>query len=208
MKPQVKKLGLLDSSPMPKVRTAVLISGRGSNMVSLVEASKAKDYPADINLVISNKPNAAGLSKAKDLGVMALAIDHTDFSNRREFETALDAVLREAKTELICCAGFMRVLTPWFVSRWEGRLLNIHPSLLPKYKGLNTHQRALEAGDSEHGCTVHYVTAELDGGDTILQHKIDILENDTPETLSSRLLPLELTLFPKALSIVAKTYRT
>ena len=188
---------------MPKVRTAVLISGRGSNMVSLVEASKAKDYPADIQLVISNRPEAAGLTKAIELGVIALAIDHKNFSDRRDFEVALDAVLREAKIELICCAGFMRVLTPWFVSRWEGRLLNIHPSLLPKYKGLNTHQRALEAGDKEHGCTVHFVTAELDGGAPILQHKIKVLATDTPDSLAAKLLPFELSLYPKALKIGA-----
>lgn len=172
-------------------------------MVSLVDASQAKNYPADIRLVISNKPDAAGLAKAESLGVMAMAIDHKSFKTRRQFELALDAVLREAKIELICCAGFMRVLTPWFVSRWEGRLLNIHPSLLPKYKGLNTHQRALDAGDSEHGCTVHYVTAELDGGASILQSQIKILPKDTAEKLAERLLPIEQETYPKALRRIA-----
>ncbi len=188
---------------MRKIRTAVLISGRGSNMVSLVKASKGKNYPAQINLVISNNLDAAGLDKAKDLGIMALAIDHRDFKNRKQFEAALDAVLKEAKIELICCAGFMRVLTPWFVSRWEGRLLNIHPSLLPKYKGLNTHERALEAGDKEHGCTVHYVTAELDAGETILQSRMKVLPNDTPNSLAERLLPIEQATYPDALKLVA-----
>jgi len=158
---------------MRKVRTAVLISGRGSNMVALTKAAQAENYPADIALVISNVPTAAGLEKANHLGVTAMAIDHKQFASRRRFEIALDAVLQEANIELVCCAGFMRVLTPWFVNRWENKLLNIHPSLLPKYKGLDTHQRAIDAGDKKHGCTVHYVTAELDGGATILQHSID-----------------------------------
>lgn len=189
---------------MRKIRTAVLISGRGSNMVALTEAAQAADYPAEIVLVISNIPSAAGLQKAEALGVTAIAIDHTEFSSRRKFEKALHAVLLEAKVELICCAGFMRVLTPWFCERWENRLLNIHPSLLPKYKGLNTHQRALEAGDREHGCTVHYVTAELDAGLTILQHSIAIRADDTSDTLAARLLPLEQDLYVSALDTVAR----
>jgi len=180
-----------------------LISGRGSNMVSLIDATQSKNFPAEISLVISNDPRAPGLKKAQDLGVQAIAISHQEFPSRQAFDSALDAVLDEANIELICCAGFMRILTPWFVKRWKGRLLNIHPSLLPKYKGLNTHQRALDAGDKQHGCTVHYVTAELDGGETILQHSIDILSNDTAETLASRLLPHELSLYPKALKAVA-----
>ena len=191
---------------MRKVRTAVLISGRGSNMVALTKAAQAKDYPAGIVLVISNTPSAEGLDKAKELGVTAMPIDHKQFSSRRKFEAALDAVLREANVELVCCAGFMRVLTPWFVNRWEHRLLNIHPSLLPKYKGLNTHQRAIDAGDKTHGCTVHYVTAELDGGATILQHSIDIKPSDTAESLAQRLLPYEQDLYPKALEAVSRKY--
>lgn len=188
---------------MRKIKTAVLISGRGSNMVALTKAAQAPDYPADIALVISNVPTAAGLERARDLGVTAMAIDHTEFSSRRKFEKALHAVLKEAEIELICCAGFMRVLTPWFCSRWENRLLNIHPSLLPKYKGLNTHQRALDAGDKKHGCTVHYVTAELDGGEIILQHTISIEPNDRAEILAARLIPIELETYPKALKQVA-----
>ena len=188
---------------MRKIRTAVLISGRGSNMVALTEAAQDETYPAEISLVISNIPTAAGLEKAKALGVTAMSIDHKQFTSRKTFEIALDAVLQEANIELICCAGFMRVLTPWFVNRWKNRLLNIHPSLLPKYKGLNTHQRALDAGDKKHGCTVHYVTAELDGGATILQHSIDIKPSDTVETLAQRLLPYEQELYPKALQILS-----
>ncbi|MEP3891991.1 MAG: phosphoribosylglycinamide formyltransferase [Hellea sp.] len=189
---------------MRKIRTAVLISGRGSNMVALTQAAQAADYPADIALVVSNIPSAAGLQKAEALGVTALTIDHTEFSSRRKFEKALHAVLREAKIDLICCAGFMRVLTPWFCSRWENRILNIHPSLLPKYKGLNTHQRALDAGDREHGCTVHFVTAELDAGLTILQHSIAIRVEDTSDSLAARLLPLEQALFVRALDKIAR----
>jgi len=188
---------------MRKIRTAVLISGRGSNMVALTKASQAEDFPADISLVVSNIATAAGLKKAEKLGITAMAIDHKQFTSRQQFETALDAVLQEANIELVCCAGFMRVLTPWFVSRWKNRLLNIHPSLLPKYKGLNTHQRAIDAGDKEHGCTVHYVTAELDGGATILQHSINIRPTDTAESLALRLLPYEQDLYPKALKEVS-----
>ena len=188
---------------MRKVKTAVLISGRGSNMVSLVKASQHQDYPANISLVISNIPNAPGLAKARDLGIMAMTVSHKDFPNRKKFETALHAVLKQANIELICCAGFMRVLTPWFVKNWDRRILNIHPSLLPKYKGLNTHQRALDAGDKEYGCTVHYVTAELDGGETIMQQSVPIGTDDTAKSLANRLLPYELSLYPKALAKVA-----
>lgn len=188
---------------MRKVKTAVLISGRGSNMVALTEASQQPDYPADIALVISNIPSAAGLQKAESLGVQAIAIDHTEFTSRRKFEKALHAVLLEAEIELICCAGFMRVLTPWFCSQWENRILNIHPSLLPKFKGLNTHQRALDAGDTEHGCTVHYVTAELDAGLIILQHSIAIRADDDSDSLAKRLLPLEQALYVRALEKVS-----
>lgn len=191
---------------MRKVKTAVLISGRGSNMVALTKAAQAENYPADIRLVISNNPTAAGLEKAKSLGVTTLVIDHKTFPSRRKFELALEAVLREANIELVCCAGFMRVLTPWFVNRWENRLLNIHPSLLPKYKGLSTHQRAIDAGDKEHGCTVHYITAELDGGATILQHSIAIEPSDTAESLALKLLPEEQKLYCRALEKVACKY--
>ena len=188
-----------------RIKTAILISGRGSNMVSIVEAARAHDYPAEITLVISNKPNALGLQKAKALGVQSMAIDHKAFKTRAEFETALDAVLREANIDLICCAGFMRVLSADFVEGWPGRILNIHPSLLPKYKGLNTHKRALEAGDSHHGASVHFVTAELDGGEVIAQTKIAIRPDDTAQMLADRLLPLELDLYPKAVDRVAKS---
>ncbi len=172
-------------------------------MVSLAKAAKADDFPARITLVISNRPDAAGLERAKALGIQTLTIDHTAFHTRRAFEKALDAVLREADIELICCAGFMRILSAAFVRGWTGRILNIHPSLLPKYKGLHTHQRAIDAGDKLHGATVHHVTAELDGGATVAQTQLEILPDDTSDSLSARLLPLELALYPEALKKVA-----
>lgn len=188
-----------------KAKTAILISGRGSNMISLIEAATDPDYPAEISLVISNIADAAGLEKARTKGVSAMAIPHRDYSNRRSFEKALHKALSLANVEIICCAGFMRILSPWFVSRWAGRILNIHPSLLPKYKGLNTHQRALDAGDDLHGCTVHFVDEKLDSGDIILQDEISILTDDTAESLAARLLSRENTLYPKALRKIAET---
>lgn len=191
------------SQQIPKVRTAVLISGRGSNMVSLVKAAQAPDYPADIVLVISNRPKAEGLKKAQDLGVKTLALDHKSYASREAFEHALHDALLAENIELVCCAGFMRVLTSWLTSRWPQKMLNIHPSLLPKYKGLHTHERALENGDAEHGCTVHFVSEELDGGDIVAQARIDIREGDTPETLAARLIPIEHALFTRTLKDVA-----
>jgi len=184
---------------MPKIRTAILISGRGSNMVSLIKAALTADYPASINLVISNKPDAAGLEKARDLGVKAICIDHQAYTSRRSFEKAMQKELDAANIELICCAGFMRILTKSFTRNWKGRILNIHPSLLPKYKGLNTHQRALDNGDSIHGCTVHHVTADLDSGDVIAQDSLQIEPEDTADRLAAKILEKELRLYPMAL---------
>jgi len=189
------------------VRTAILISGRGSNMDALIRASKTPHFPADIKLVISNRPNAGGLDRAKAHKVPALCIDHKDYTSRRAFETDVNTKLVNAGIDIICCAGFMRVLSPYFVSRWQGRLMNIHPSLLPKYKGLHTHARVLAAGDRYHGCSVHWVTEELDGGDVILQDRLKIKADDTAENLAQRLLPLELALYPKALAKVARAYQ-
>ncbi len=183
----------------PRVRTAILISGRGSNMMSLVKAAQDPDYPAEISCVISNRPDAAGLQKAATAGIDAISVDHKAFPNRRAFEEALDGALQDRDIQFIACAGFMRVLTPWFVDRWDGKLINIHPSLLPKYKGLHTHQRALEAGDSYAGATVHWVVSEVDGGDIIDQVKVPILDDDTHESLQARVLEQELNLYPKAL---------
>ena len=186
-----------------KVRTAILISGRGSNMEALAKAARDRDYPAEIVGVISNRPKAAGLKTAQDMGIPAISIDHKQFKSRQAFDEALQTVLVDVQADLVCCAGFMRVLTPWLTSRWAGRMINIHPSLLPKYKGLNTHQRALDNGDPVHGCTVHYVSEELDGGAVIAQSQIDVRPGDTPDSLSVRLRPVEHALYVKALNDVA-----
>jgi len=187
-----------------KVKTAILISGRGSNMVALVEAAQLETFPAEIVGVISNRPDAAGLDKARALNVSTATIDHKDYETRETFEQALHEQLQSLQAELVCCAGFMRVLTPWFVSKWKDRLINIHPSLLPKYKGLKTHQRAIDAGDTKTGCSVHWVTEDLDAGAVILQESVAITPSDTADLLAARLLPIELSLYPKALSKVAK----
>lgn len=180
-------------------RVAILISGGGSNMVALVK-SMTGDHPARPVLVFSNDPDAPGLKRAAELGVPTASVDHRAFGDDREaFEAELQKILEKARPDIICLAGFMRILTPGFISRWEGRILNIHPSLLPKYKGLHTHARALEAGDTEHGCTVHVVTAELDDGPILGQARVPVLPGDTPETLASRVLSMEHELYPAVL---------
>ncbi|ARE41622.1 Phosphoribosylglycinamide formyltransferase [Rhodovulum sp. P5] len=180
-------------------RVAILISGSGSNMVALVD-SMTGDHPARPVLVLSNVPGAGGLEKAAARGVPTTIVDHKPFGKDREaFEAALQAELERAAPDILCLAGFMRVLTPGFVNRWAGRMLNIHPSLLPKYRGLNTHARALEAEDSEAGCSVHEVTAELDGGPILGQARVPILPGDTAETLAARVLPVEHRLYPAVL---------
>ena len=187
-----------------KKRVAILISGRGSNMTALIEAAKAKDYPAEIALVVSNRPDAAGLDRARSCGIPTAVIDHTTFGGDREtFEQALDRELREQRIDLVCLAGFMRLLTPWFVNRWSGRMLNIHPSLLPQFKGLYTHRRALEAGVKRHGATVHFVVAEMDAGPIVIQDSVAVHDNDTEETLAARVLELEHQIYPRALRAVA-----
>ena len=187
-----------------KKRVAILISGRGSNMTALIEAAKAKDYPAEIALVVSNRPDAAGLDRARSCGIPTAVIDHTTFGGDREtFEQALDRELHEQRIDLVCLAGFMRLLTPWFVNRWSGRMLNIHPSLLPQFKGLHTHRRALEAGVKRHGATVHFVVAEMDAGPIVMQDSVAVHENDTEETLAARVLELEHQIYPRALRAVA-----
>ena len=190
---------------MRRVRTAVLISGTGSNMEALIRASQKPDYPADIQLVISNRPKAKGLDKARALGVAAFCIDHKAYDSREDFDAALRASLDEHGIELVALAGFMRILTPGFVEAWSGRMINIHPSLLPKHKGLNTHARALEAGDKRHGATVHWVSPELDSGQIIAQAAFDIPKDATPDTLAARVRPLEHKLYPQALREAALT---
>ena len=168
-------------------------------MVALVN-SMTGDHPARPALVLSNDPEAGGLAKARAMNVATFAVDHRPFGkDRTAFEGALSDALAKAQPDIICLAGFMRILTPDFTRQWEGRMLNIHPSLLPKYKGLHTHQRALDAGDAEHGCTVHEVTAELDGGPILGQARLAIAPDDTPDTLAARLLPLEHALYPAVL---------
>lgn len=179
-------------------RVAILISGGGSNMVRLVE-SMTGDHPARPVLVLSNRPGAGGLARAEALGVPTAVVDHTAFPDRESFEAALDAALAPARPDILCLAGFMRVLTAGFVRRWEGRILNIHPSLLPKYRGLDTHARAIAAGDREAGCTVHEVTAALDDGPILGQARVPIRPDDTARTLAARVLVAEHALYPAVL---------
>ncbi len=190
---------------MVRKRVAVLISGRGSNMAALIEAAKTADYPAEIALVVSNRADAAGLAYAHDRGIATALIDHRQFGEDREaFERALDEMLRAHGIEIVCLAGFMRILTPWFVGRWSGRLLNIHPALLPDLKGLDTHRRAIAAGAKRHGATVHFVVAELDAGPIVAQEAIDVRSDDTESSLAERVLEVEHRLYPRALRAVAE----
>jgi len=173
-------------------------------MEALIKAAQADDYPATIKLVLSNRPDVKGLETARQAGIAAVCVDHEAFSSRDTFDAAVHAELASRDIELVALAGFMRILTPYFVRQWEGRLINIHPSLLPKHKGLNTHQRALEAGDGEHGATVHWVTPELDSGEIIAQDRFTIPRHSTPQSLSERIKPLEHALYPRALKIAAQ----
>ena len=180
------------------VPVAILISGGGSNMVALADSMQG-DHPGRPCLVLSNRADAGGLDKAAARGIETAVIDHRPFAGRESFEDALHARLVEAGTQVICLAGFMRVLTAHFVDRWQGRMLNIHPSLLPKYRGLHTHARALEAGETEAGCTVHLVTPALDDGPILGQARVPILAGDTPEALAARVLVEEHRIYPEAL---------
>jgi phosphoribosylglycinamide formyltransferase-1 len=183
-------------------RVAVLISGRGSNMQALVAAASDPAYPVEIVLVLSNKPNAAGLAFASDHKIATAVIDHRTFDGRQEFEVALDAELVRHDVELVCLAGFMRVLTEWFINRWTGRLINIHPALLPSFKGLHTHERALAEGVKIHGCTVHHVVPDVDAGPIIAQAAVPVLDDDTPDSLGARVLEAEHQLYPMALALL------
>jgi phosphoribosylglycinamide formyltransferase-1 len=190
---------------MTKKRVAVLISGRGSNMTALIEATRAPDYPADIVLVVSNRPEAAGLARARQDGIATAIVDHKAFGeDRGAFERALDGQLRAQRIDIVCLAGFMRLLTPWFVTRWTGRMLNIHPALLPQFKGLHTHRRALEAGVQRHGATVHFVVPEMDSGPIVAQDSVPVVEGDTEDTLARRVLEVEHRIYPQALRLVAE----
>jgi formyltetrahydrofolate-dependent phosphoribosylglycinamide formyltransferase len=180
---------------------AVLISGTGSNMAALIEAARAPDCPYEVALVLSNRPGAGGLATAATAGLPTAAVDHRPFGKDREaHERVVDAALRAHDVEVVALAGYMRLLTPWLVGRWAGRMLNIHPSLLPKYPGLDTHARALQAGDVEAGCTVHLVTEGVDEGPVLAQARVAVLPTDTPESLAARVLTAEHALYPRALA--------
>jgi phosphoribosylglycinamide formyltransferase-1 len=184
---------------MPKAQIAVLISGNGSNLQALIDACQRPDYPAEIALVISNNPEAYGLVRAEKAGIATTVLTHRDYASREAFDDAIDATLREHAIRFVCLAGFMRILSARFVARWEGRMINIHPSLLPKYPGLHTHERAIANGDSEHGCTVHWVTAGVDEGPIIGQAACPLAANDTPQTLKERVHQLEHALYVECL---------
>lgn len=187
-----------------KKRVAILISGRGSNMKALVEAARAPDYPAEIALVVSNRPESAGLVWAKQQGLPAVALDHTRYENRAHFEGQLQSMLELSKIDIVALAGFMRLMTAPFVNRWAERMINIHPSLLPSFKGLHTHEQALAAGVKVSGCTVHFVRPEMDDGPILGQAAVPVLPTDTAETLAARVLDAEHRLYPAVLALVAR----
>lgn len=187
----------------PRVRTAVLISGRGSNLQALIDASRSPGYPAEIVLAISNVESAEGLARAREAGVPTKVISHKSFASREAFDAAIDEALRQAEVSLVCEAGFMRIHSEWFVKRWEGRLLNIHPSLLPAFPGIAVHRQALTAGVKISGCTVHFIVHALDSGPIVTQAAVPVLPDDTPETLAARVLTEEHRIYPEALRVVA-----
>jgi phosphoribosylglycinamide formyltransferase 1 len=191
-------------NPRPKPRVAILISGRGSNMVALIKAAQADDFPAEIAVVISNRADAAGLALAGAVGVPTVTIESKPFGkDRAGFEAALQAALEAHRIELICLGGFMRLFTAEFVQRWYGKMLNIHPSLLPSFPGLDPHGQALNAGVKVSGATVHFVTPETDAGPIVMQGVVEVRDDDTPEALSSRILTIEHQIYPSALRFLA-----
>ena len=190
---------------MVRKRVAVLISGRGSNMAALIEAAKDKNYPAEISLVVSNVADAGGLAIARDTGIATAIIDHKKFGkDRAAFERELQTVLEQNRIEIVCLAGFMRILTADFVAKWQGRMLNIHPALLPQFKGLDTHKRALAAGAKQHGATVHFVVPEMDSGPVVVQEALDIDADDTEASLAARVLEVEHRIYPQALKLLVE----
>ncbi len=191
---------------MARKRVAVLISGRGSNMAALIEAAKDPAYPAEIVLIVSNVPDAGGLLVAQSAGIATEVVDHKRFgTDRAAFERALQAALEQKyKIEIVCLAGFMRILTADFVGKWQGRMLNIHPALLPQFKGLDTHRRALEAKAKQHGATVHFVVPEMDSGPIIMQEAVPVLPDDTKASLAARVLAAEHRIYPQALRMVVE----
>ena len=188
---------------MARLRTGVLISGRGSNLQALIDACTARDYPAEIVLVVANRADAAGLERAARAKIPTRVVAHRDFTERAAFDAALDGVLKAARVELVCLAGFMRVLGTPFIDAWRDRMINIHPSLLPEFPGLDTHARALAAGAKHHGCTVHFVRDEVDSGPIIVQGSVPILPGDDADKLAARVLAVEHRAYPLALRLVA-----
>ena len=188
---------------MTRKKVAILISGRGSNMATLIDAAKAPDYPAEIVGVLSNKAGAPGLAVAAAHGIATASLAQSKFPSRDMFEDTMTQILESWETDLVCLAGFMRILGEDFVHRWQGQMINIHPSLLPAYKGLDTHERALADGATEHGCTVHFVTQGLDEGPAILQARVPVLADDNPHTLAARVLVEEHRIYPEALRMLA-----
>lgn len=191
-----------------KRRVAILISGRGSNMTALIEAARVPDYPATIVGVFSNRADAAGLAVAEANGIPTEIRSHKDFPSREAFDAEIERILEGWDAEIVCLAGFMRILSDDFARRWTGRMINIHPSLLPLHKGLHPQQQALDAGDAESGCTVHWMTAELDAGPTILQRRVPILPGDDADTLAARILVEEHKAYPEALAMLARNEAT
>ena len=190
-------------TPAPRQRVGILISGGGSNMAALIAAASHPGFPAEIALVVSNRATAGGLLKAEAAGVATRVIDHKGFSERETFDRAVDAALREARVDILCMAGFMRIVSTWFAETWRDRALNIHPALLPAYAGLHTHARAIADGVRVAGCTVHFVRPELDIGPVIIQAAVPVLDTDTPDTLAARVLAEEHRIYPQALAWVA-----
>lgn len=189
---------------MTGIALAVLISGRGSNLQALIDACARDDFPARIAVVVSNRPGVAGLDRARRSGIPALTVDHKAYPTRETFEAALQETLDRYPVDLVCLAGFMRLLTPGFVARWENRMLNIHPSLLPDYKGLDTHARALADGRTQAGCTVHFVRPAMDDGPVVVQRRVPILPGDTPDSLAARVLEQEHEAYPQAVRLFAQ----
>lgn len=190
---------------LKRLKLGVLISGRGSNLQALLDAAAEQNFPAEVALVLSNRADAYGLERAAKAGVESAVIDHKPFKgDRPAFEAAVDARLRQSGVEMVCLAGFMRLLSPWFVDQWRDRMINIHPSLLPSFKGLDTHQRVLDAGGRLHGCTVHYVRAEMDDGPIIVQAAAPVLDGDDADALAHRVLALEHRIYPLAVRLIAE----
>lgn len=190
---------------LKKIKLAIFISGRGSNMQALIDACALPDFPAEISVVLSNKAEAAGLLRAKEAGIATEIVSHKDYSSKADFEDAIMACLTNYSIDLICLAGFMRIISADFIEKWPERIINIHPSLLPKHKGLDTHKRALENGDTESGCTVHYVVPEMDSGPIIVQRSVNIDDNETEDSLSAKVLKEEHIAYPEAVSRIARS---